>query len=62
MPAERMPTSQAARAARVGRLAATEAVRHAGAGEDAADHHGHPPALRAASPIGHGEHHTGLTD
>jgi predicted unusual protein kinase regulating ubiquinone biosynthesis (AarF/ABC1/UbiB family) len=30
MPAERMPTSQAARAAKVGRLAATEAVRHAG--------------------------------
>jgi predicted unusual protein kinase regulating ubiquinone biosynthesis (AarF/ABC1/UbiB family) len=30
MPRERIPTSQAARAARVGRLAATEAVRHAG--------------------------------
>src|SRR5437588_12584 len=30
MPAQRMPTSQAARAARVGRLAATEAARHAG--------------------------------
>jgi predicted unusual protein kinase regulating ubiquinone biosynthesis (AarF/ABC1/UbiB family) len=30
MPSERIPTSQAARAARVGRLAATEAVRHAG--------------------------------
>ena len=30
MPAERMPTSQAARAARVGRLAAAEAARHAG--------------------------------
>jgi predicted unusual protein kinase regulating ubiquinone biosynthesis (AarF/ABC1/UbiB family) len=30
VPAERIPTSQAARAARVGRLAAKEAVRHAG--------------------------------
>ncbi len=30
MPSERIPTSQAARAAKVGRLAATEAVRHAG--------------------------------
>jgi predicted unusual protein kinase regulating ubiquinone biosynthesis (AarF/ABC1/UbiB family) len=30
MASERIPTSQAARAARVGRLAATEAVRHAG--------------------------------
>jgi predicted unusual protein kinase regulating ubiquinone biosynthesis (AarF/ABC1/UbiB family) len=30
MPTERIPTSQAARAARVGRLAAKEAVRHAG--------------------------------
>jgi predicted unusual protein kinase regulating ubiquinone biosynthesis (AarF/ABC1/UbiB family) len=30
MPSERIPTSQVARAARVGRLAATEAVRHAG--------------------------------
>jgi predicted unusual protein kinase regulating ubiquinone biosynthesis (AarF/ABC1/UbiB family) len=46
MPSERIPTSQAARAAKVGRLAATEAVRHAGT--HAANLTRHPRARRAA--------------